>query len=73
MQSALERLREVRGAVLASVRLNEPPPADEIGAACPRCGSTERWRWVDGTLICRKGVLEGDHIGRLSEAGKGSI
>jgi hypothetical protein len=52
---------------LQAPRAKEPPPADEIGAACPDCGSTEKWRWIDGSLICRRGLIQGDHLGRRSE------
>jgi hypothetical protein len=81
MKSALEQLRELReghqrgtqehpspqpnGGELVPVK--QPPPADEIGAACPDCGSTEKWKWIDGSLICRRGLIQGDHLGRLSE------
>jgi TubC N-terminal docking domain len=50
--------------LLASGRLKEPPPADEIGAPCPDCGATEKWWWIDGTRLCRAGVIADDHLGR---------
>jgi hypothetical protein len=36
------------------LRLLSAPPADVLSAApCARCGSRERWQWLDGRLPCR--------------------
>ncbi len=38
-----------------------PPPADLIGDdPCPTCGSQEKWRWLDGRLVCRPCLIAGD-------------
>jgi hypothetical protein len=45
-----------------------PPPPDEVGGdPCPDCGAAEWWRWVDGSRVCRRGLIRGDHLGRLSD------
>jgi hypothetical protein len=49
-------------------------PPDELGEPCPTCGSKEKWVWLNGSRLCRQGVIQGDHLGRLdhratSEAG----
>jgi hypothetical protein len=35
-------------------------PADELGALCDTCGSNEKWRWLDGRLLCRLCLIGGD-------------
>jgi hypothetical protein len=65
MKTALERLREVSGVGIATGQSKEAPEPDLIGEPCSTCGSQERWRWIDGSLICRRGVIEGNHLGRL--------
>ncbi len=36
-------------------------PADVVsGEPCPQCGSKERCRWLDGRLICRSCLMQGN-------------
>jgi hypothetical protein len=37
-----------------------PPPPDELGEPCLDCGGKEKWRWVDGRLLCRACLIWGD-------------
>jgi hypothetical protein len=50
--------------VFSPTPAKEPPPPDLIGEPCSTCGSQERWRWVDGSLLCRPGLIHDDHLGR---------
>jgi hypothetical protein len=36
------------------------PPPDATGDPCPVCGSTEKWIWIDGRLLCRFCLVVGD-------------
>jgi hypothetical protein len=43
----------------------EPPPPDLVdGLACPNCGGRKRWLWIDGSMLCYRGVVMDDHLGR---------
>jgi hypothetical protein len=35
-------------------------PPDELGEPCPDCGGIEKWRWLDGRLLCRTCLIRGD-------------
>lgn len=37
-----------------------PPPPDLIGEPCPLCGSVEKWRWLEGWLLCRACLIHGE-------------
>jgi hypothetical protein len=42
-----------------------PPAPDEVGGdPCPDCGAAEWWIWLDGSRLCRGGLIQGDHLGR---------
>jgi hypothetical protein len=34
------------------------PPPDELGKPCPACGTKEKWRWLDGRLVCRTCLIQ---------------
>jgi hypothetical protein len=36
---------------------SEAPPPDELGEPCADCGTKEKWRWLDGRLLCRACLL----------------
>jgi hypothetical protein len=40
------------GADVFSALLVKYPP-DELGEPCPQCAGKEKWRWLDGRLLCR--------------------
>jgi hypothetical protein len=49
---------ELKGALVCRksdvLRLCQAPPADELSdVRCEVCRSRERWRWIDGRLLCR--------------------
>jgi hypothetical protein len=53
---------EVGDAVMAtkpSIAVKYLP--DVLGEPCPICESKEKWIWLDGSLLCRAGVLRGEH------------
>jgi hypothetical protein len=45
------------------VALNRPtaPPPDELGEPCAYCGATDKWRWIDGRLLCRACLIREAH------------
>ena len=51
----------VRAQKAELLRMLKAPLADLEGEPCPVCGSTGKWRWLDGRLICRLGLIRGDH------------
>jgi hypothetical protein len=53
-----------RAEVFSPTPAKGPPPPDLISEPCSVCGSQERWRWIDGSLLCRPGLIHDDHLGR---------
>ena len=52
--------------LLTPVSPKKPLPPDLVdGTPCPSCGGRERWLWVDGSLLCYRGLIMDDHLGRL--------
>jgi hypothetical protein len=35
-------------------------PPDALGEPCPACGTKEKWRWLDGRLLCRTCLVQSD-------------
>jgi hypothetical protein len=54
-------LKEILKAHKADIlKVLTAPPADFLGEdPCAICGSYERWRWLDGRLICRGCLIRG--------------
>jgi hypothetical protein len=67
MQSALERLQEMRAGRQREADDRpplEPPllakyPPDELGEPCAVCGFKEKWVWLDGRQLCRPCLIWG--------------
>jgi TubC N-terminal docking domain/Zinc-binding domain of primase-helicase len=60
VQHKTELLKLLRTSLGPEPFHRDAPPADCLSdSPCAVCGSHDRWRWLDGRLICRACLIQG--------------